>query len=160
MRSIADRLADLGAIILMALMLMTAVDVVGRYLFNSPLKGGTELTEFMLSALIFCAVPIVTLTGGHVVVELITWRLPTAMLGLAQRLLYALLATIHGVIAYGVWKLAARSVKRNELSEYLALPVGYIQFFAVFCLGVTALVCLGLCLRPSRASGADTSPPP
>ena len=159
MRRLADRLADLGAIILMALMVMTAVDVVGRYVFNSPLKGGTELTEFMLSALIFCAVPIVALTGGHVIVELINWRLPPRLAALSQRILFGMLAAVHGVLALGVWRLAARSVKRNELSEYLQLPVGYVQYFAVSCLAVTALVCLWRCLGPLHASQSDTATP-
>lgn len=155
--ALATSLLNLGAIILMALMVMTAIDVVGRYLFNSPLKGGTELTEFALSALIFCAVPIVTLTGGHVVVELINWRVPAAWAAAATRALYAMLATINGSLAFGVWKLAARSVKRNELSEYLQLPVGYIQYFAVLCLALTALVCTWKALSPDNSHPTESA---
>ncbi len=150
-------LQNISAIILMALMIMTSVDVVGRYGFNSPLKGGTELTEFALSALIFCALPIVTLTGGHVVVELLNWRVSKVWAARANRLLFAMIATVSGALAWGVYKLAARSVKRNELSEYLQIPVGYVQYIAVGCLAITALLCAWKCLAPDNST--DVTPP-
>ncbi|MEM7378910.1 MAG: TRAP transporter small permease subunit, partial [Pseudomonadota bacterium] len=105
----------------------------------------------------FCALPLVTLTGGHVIVELITWRVPPRVAMLAHRLLYGGLAAIHATLAFGVWRLAARSVKRNELSEYLQLPVGYVQYFAVGCLSLTALVCLWRCLGPHTPDDANAT---
>ncbi|MBP0050213.1 TRAP transporter small permease, partial [Marinobacterium sp. AK62] len=36
-------LEAVSALVLFGLMALTCVDVVGRYLFNSPLHGGTEL---------------------------------------------------------------------------------------------------------------------
>ena len=42
------------------MMMLTAVDVAGRYLFNKPLTGGFELTEMMLAALIYCGLPLVS----------------------------------------------------------------------------------------------------
>jgi TRAP-type C4-dicarboxylate transport system permease small subunit len=41
-----------SAAVLFLMMFVTAVDVVGRYVFNKPLNGGFELTEMMLAALI------------------------------------------------------------------------------------------------------------
>ena len=42
------------------MMMITAVDVAGRYLFNKPLAGGFELTEMLLAALIYCGLPLVS----------------------------------------------------------------------------------------------------
>ena len=48
------------------LMLITFVDVVSRYLFNLPLRGGFEATELMLLVLIFAGLPLVSHADEHV----------------------------------------------------------------------------------------------
>ena len=51
------------------MMMITAVDVAGRYLFNKPLAGGFELTEMMLAALIYCGLPLVSKRREHIVID-------------------------------------------------------------------------------------------
>ena len=51
------------------MMMLTAVDVAGRYLFNKPLAGGFELTEMMLAALIYCGLPLVSKRREHIVID-------------------------------------------------------------------------------------------
>lgn len=141
-------LSDIGAIVLFALMILTCVDVLGRYLFNSPLDGGTELTEFALAIIVFSAIPIVTLTGGNVVVELIDFKFSAKSAATAKRVLSFIWAAVFAGIAYGIWKLGARAIKRSEISEYLHIPVGYILYFAVFCLALGAVACLWRSFAP------------
>ncbi|MGB0866251.1 MAG: TRAP transporter small permease [Granulosicoccaceae bacterium] len=141
-------LSDIGAVVLFALMILTCVDVLGRYLFNSPLNGGTELTEFALAIIVFSAIPIITLTGGNVVVELIDFKFSAKSAVVAKRVLDFIWAAVFSGIAYGVWKLGARAIKRSEVSEYLHIPVGYILYFAVFCLALGAVACLWRSVAP------------
>ena len=57
----ATRLLGLGAaVLLFAMMVLTFVDVWGRYFFNSPVPGGFEVTELMMAALIFAGLPLAT----------------------------------------------------------------------------------------------------
>lgn len=142
-------LSDFGAWVLFALMLMTCADVFGRYLFNSPLDGGTELTEFALAIIVFSTLPIVTLTAGHVVVELIDFKLGSAVSAGAKRALNLVWALVFSGIAYGTWKLGARAIKRAEVSEYLHIPVGYILYFSVACLILGSCACLWRCFTPA-----------
>ena len=58
-----------SAIVLFAMMLITAVDVAGRYLFNKPIAGGFELTEILLAALIYCGLPLVSARREHIVID-------------------------------------------------------------------------------------------
>ena len=51
------------------MMLVTAVDVAGRYLFNKPIAGGFELTEILLAALIYCGLPLVSARRDHIVID-------------------------------------------------------------------------------------------
>ncbi len=54
-----------------ALMLLTAVDVVSRYIFNWPLRGAFELTELGLLVLIFAGLPLASRRGEHVTLDFI-----------------------------------------------------------------------------------------
>ena len=62
-------LGVLAAAILFAMMLLTAVDVLGRYLFNRPVNGGFEVTEIMLATLIYCGLPLVSARREHIVID-------------------------------------------------------------------------------------------
>ena len=49
--------------LLVALTLVTCIDVVARYWFNAPLSGAYELTEIFLASLIFLATRRITLAS-------------------------------------------------------------------------------------------------
>ena len=58
------------AVILVALMLITAVDVIGRYFLSRPLPGALELTVMLLAALLSTSLPSVILRGENVAIDL------------------------------------------------------------------------------------------
>ena len=62
-------LGAISATVLFVMMMITAIDVAGRYLFNKPLAGGFELTEMMLAALIYCGLPLVSKRREHIVID-------------------------------------------------------------------------------------------
>lgn len=64
-------LEAISVIFLFSLMLLTCLDVGGRYLFNNAIDGSIELTQIGLAILVFAALPIITWRGGHIVVDLI-----------------------------------------------------------------------------------------
>ena len=64
----------IAATVLMAMMLLTAVDVALRYVFNRPISGAFEVVEYMMAVLIpFCIVYCAD-QNSHVAVELIVGR--------------------------------------------------------------------------------------
>ena len=68
----ADSLLGAAAsTILMAMMLLTVVDVVARYVFNRPLRGAFEVTELLLAVLIFAGLPLVSHANEHVTMDFI-----------------------------------------------------------------------------------------
>src|SRR6266849_6455550 len=69
-RALVPLLGYVAAVVMLFLMLLTCVDVVGRYFLNKPLTGGFELTEVLLASLIFAGLPLVTLRGDHITVDL------------------------------------------------------------------------------------------
>ncbi len=63
-----------AATILMAMMLLTAADVVLRYIFNRPISGGFELVEYMMAVLIPFSIVYCADQRSHVAVDLILGR--------------------------------------------------------------------------------------
>lgn len=93
----------LSALLVTGLVLVTVVDVVGRYAFNAPLKGAFEVTQVLLGALVFAALPLTTAKGAHIEVDLLLPLLPAGVSrGLAR---FAGLVTAC-VFLFFAWRLA------------------------------------------------------
>ncbi|WP_369856902.1 TRAP transporter small permease [Candidatus Thalassolituus haligoni] len=121
-----------AAIILFVLMGLTCVDVVGRYLFNSPVHGSVELTEIGLALMVFAAMPVVTWRFGHVVVDLLDRFIGTRILKVIGLLVALLISSSMFFLAFRIFDLGARSILRGVITEYLSFPRGYIvQYIAV-----------------------------
>lgn len=122
-------LGAVAAIILLCLVLVTCIDVVGRYLLNEPLKGAFEMTELMLVALVFSALPLTTARREHVEVDLLTAVCGSRVdrwLTLGSALFSAaLLVTFAWRLAVHAGKAAGDGSTTNALAIPLA-PFGYL----------------------------------
>jgi len=72
----AKVLNTIAAGFLAAMMVLTGVDVFLRYIFNRPVTGSYEMTEFMMPIVIAFGLAYCALEKGHVSVQLVTSRLP------------------------------------------------------------------------------------
>ena len=97
-----------SAILLFCLMTLTTADVIGRYIFNWPLRGAFEATELMLLVLIFAGLPLVSHADEHVTMDFIDRVLPPA----GQR---ALIRIVHAACAaimfFLTWQVCTRPVR-------------------------------------------------
>ncbi len=75
---IAEKLMWLAAVGLVTLMLVTFVDVIGRYFFSKPLTASNEITELVMVAMIFLAGGYYTLQGRQINID-------TVLMFLSQR---------------------------------------------------------------------------
>jgi TRAP-type C4-dicarboxylate transport system permease small subunit len=131
-----------SALILMALMLLTCGDVIGRYVFNNSINGTTELTELALGIIIFCQIPVVTIAASHVVVDILDKLMPTVFARFSGVLTNLIVAYGFFFLAQRIWELAARSLKRGVVTEFLGIPVAYfVQFISVM-MFVTMIILL------------------
>ena len=69
----------LGAIALFAMMILTTVDVAGRYLFNAPVLGAFEITEYLILILVFSFLADTQSQKIHVSVDLLFERFPESV---------------------------------------------------------------------------------
>lgn len=129
---LAFLLEVIAALTLFFLMALTCADVFGRYVLNDAVDGATEMTEIGLAVLVFAEMPVITWRGGHVVVDVLDkWmgnKVITA-LGLFSAVIVSGAIYFLGV---RIHELASRALRRDQITEYLQIPVGYIvEYIAI-----------------------------
>jgi len=121
-----------AALTLFVLMILTCTDVLGRYLFDNSLDAASELTEVCIAIIVFAEMPIITWRGGHVVVDIIDSFFSKTIIKVLALLSIFIMASSLYYVAHRIFFMGARSLRRGEESEYLAIPMGYIvQYIAI-----------------------------
>lgn len=131
-RWLAFALEVIAATVLFLLVVMTCVDVTGRYLFSNSLDGAVELTRIGLAIMVFAELPVVTWRGGHIVVDLLDRVLGSRVVRALGLLAALVISTSMYFLGVRVFELAERSLRRGVVTEYLGLPTGHvIEYIAV-----------------------------
>lgn len=131
-RRLARFLLIAAAVILCALLLLTAVDVVGRYLLNAPVNGKTELSRFMMAGLIAAALPVIGVTGGHISVDLLDRFFRGRIAAIRDLLIDGMAAFSLFVLGYWLLFRADRLQSRGYVSDFLHLPLHPVAYFIAF----------------------------
>jgi len=126
--------------ILLAMMLLTVVDVVARYVFNRPVRGAFEVTELMLVVLIFAGLPLVSFTGEHAVMDFIDRVLgPRAQRGL-ERLVQLACAAFLFLLTGLMWRKADRIWAYRDATDVLRIVYGPFVYFMALTLGLAGVI--------------------
>lgn len=159
MRSLQKLISLVAAVLLFGLMMLTVVDVIGRNIFNHPLRGATELTELFLVVLTFLLFPILALTSRHIVAD-VADVFGSRILDALQIILTAILgAGFFALVAWRLWLLASRSASYGDVTSTFGLPVAPILYFVAVLSGFCALAfippLLTLVRRPSKVEAPE-----
>jgi TRAP-type C4-dicarboxylate transport system permease small subunit len=137
----ADAVLGIAAsALLFAMMCLTFVDVVARYLFNSPIRGGFEVTELTLLVLIFAGLPLVSHADEHVTMDFIDRMLPARAVAALVRLVHALAAAMFFFLTWQMLIKAQRIAGYGDTTDVLRIAVGPFVYFMAAMIGLTALV--------------------
>ena len=126
--------------ILFCMMTLTFVDVVLRYVFNRPLRGGFEVTELMLLVLIFAGLPLVTHAGEHVTMDLIDRWLSTRARNALTRLMEAVSAALMFALTWFMWIKATRVAGYGDTTDVLRIAVAPFVYFMVAMILLSGLI--------------------
>lgn len=137
-------LGGCAALLLFFMMALTFVDVIGRYLFNTPVYGGFEMTEVVLATLIFCGLPLVTARDEHVTVDLFDRMIPAGVRHVRDAAIAVLCAVLLFVLSYHVWGKAGDSMRYGDVTAILEIPLGPMVYFMSVMLAATGVVYLWL----------------
>ena len=136
-----------GGAVLAALMTVILIDVIGRYLFNSPLYGSLDLAVVLLVLAVSCAIGYGGRAGAHVTADMVTTVVGPRfewISGIAVKLLAAAVTAIWSWRLLVTGQTAARLGESTQLLNipfapvYTALAIG-VGLYAVV-LALEALV--------------------
>lgn len=141
------------AIVLTASMTVIVIDVVGRYLFLSPLKGADDINSILIGLMVFTGLPLVTAREDHIRVDLFTARMGASWRGALSRVFAVVGATVLAVMAWKLWTTAAIFADFNDRTPMLRVPVAPFAYVMAALAAVSAALQLALALRPSVFGG-------
>ena len=155
--------ANLAAAVLLLLVVLTCIDVIGRYFFNSPLVGDVELVQICMGLIIFLSFPIMFLRNDHIVVDLIPFFGKGRVAWLVA--IASLIVTVGVAYILGdrVYDYAVRAFEDGDITQYLSIPrypvVGLITVAIFAAAFVSLLRALVLLSRANKAADYDAEKP-
>ncbi len=133
-------LGVVAAAILFAMMALTVVDVVARYVFSRPLRGAFEITELMLLVLIFAGLPLVSFADEHAVMDFIDRLLGPRSQGWLERFVQLVNATFMFLLTWLVWGKADRIWAYRDATDVLRIVYGPFVYFMAVTLALAGVI--------------------
>lgn len=121
-------LSGVAAIIMFMMMALTLTDVLGRYLFSTPIKGAFELTEIMLAAVIFLGLPIVTAANDHISVDIIDSFLSDRIKKIQCFFISVINISAFVIFSWILWNHAFKLFNYGDSSSILKIPYSWLAF--------------------------------
>jgi len=108
-----------GALFLLPLMLITVGEVVGRNLFNRPIAGTVELSEYLLAIFILLGVAYTQQVKGYVAVSFFVSRL-----SLRGQMSLKIVSTVLSLFIFSVlaWQGLIVGLEEKTVSDMLRVP--------------------------------------
>ncbi len=142
----------LSASALFAIMALTFFDVGGRKLLDNSIPGSFELTELLMVALIFGALPLVSMRDEHVVFDSLDGVLPAALRRVQGLLVHLLCAAAMLGLAWLMWQSGGQFAESGETTAQLKIPKApFLYGMATMC-AICGLVHLSLLTQAPGAS--------
>jgi TRAP-type C4-dicarboxylate transport system permease small subunit len=136
-----------AAVILLGMVLLTVVDVIGRYVVSRPVPGSFEVTELLLLVLIFAGLPLVSRADEHVTMDFID-RFIGARRSLLQRLVHLACAAVMVLLGWLVWLKAGKIAAYGDATDVLRIAYGPFVYF------MAAMIALSGLIHAVKAAGA------
>jgi len=147
-----------AAVILFCMMMITFVDVIGRYGFNSPMRGGFEITELMLLVLIFAGLPLVSHADEHVTMDFIDHLIGPK----GKRILVSIAHLVVAVALLGlswlIWIKAGKIAGYGDTTDVLRIAVGPFVYFMAAMIALSGLSHAWKLFTPAEPASSPGAP--
>jgi TRAP-type C4-dicarboxylate transport system permease small subunit len=155
-------LAAIAGSLLFAMMTLTFVDVVLRYFFNSPIRGGFEVTEMMMAVLIFAGLPLVSRKNEHVTIDAFDHFFPEPVRRALHVVIHLVCAATLAGMAWLLYRKAQGFAEIGDVTQTLKLSIApFVHLMAALTL-VTGLVHVAAAFGdpPAEAGAIDSGGAP
>ncbi|NNE87270.1 MAG: TRAP transporter small permease [Silicimonas sp.] len=123
---IIKALEMLSMTFLMLMMILTFVDVIGRYILNQPVFGANEMISSLLAVLIFSGLGIANARDDHIVVELLDHRVRRLSPKVYEVVIQSFSVLVMSLIAFVLFELALEAYHQKALTFVLEIPLAWI----------------------------------
>lgn len=125
-------LSRLGCVALCSMMGLTVVDVLGRYVFNSPILGAFEITSFLVSILVFSFLGYAQSQKAHVTVDILVNAFSEKAQSVVKLINYTIALFIMILISWKGFEKAVESMETGDSPMNLPVPIHPFVFFMAF----------------------------
>lgn len=129
----------ISCIMLLVIMFLGASDVIGRYVFNRPITGASDINQILMGGMVFLGWAYVYYKKGHISVDIILFLYPPQM-----RIVFALLMTFITLVLFGfiLWQSVLITISDWQTGrEVSIINIPIAPFKALVSLGAL-LLCL------------------
>ena len=123
---IVKTLEALTCIFLLLMMVLSFIDVLGRYVFNQPIFGANEMISSLLALVIFSGLGMANARDDHIVVELLDHKVRRLSPKVYEVVIQGFSVLAMSLIAYVLLDLAIESYQHKALTFVLEIPLAYI----------------------------------
>jgi TRAP-type C4-dicarboxylate transport system permease small subunit len=139
------------------LTVITFIDILGRYLFNSPITGVFEITELALAVMVFLALGYTQVFKGHVTIDFFVSRLNPAKRKCMEIFMLSVSFLLISVLTWELGLHTVRLYRAGNVTGVLELPHWPIVLTMAIGSGVYAINILLDLLSAIRKGGSDAT---
>ena len=129
------------------LVLITVIDVLGRYLLSLPLPGTTEITEIILGILIYIGLPYITRDEEHVTVSLFSNYFNNSIIKIQKIVVNFIVSIILFIIARQLYLHGLDLNLYNEITTFLEIPKAPIAYLMATLSMIASIMALCNCYK-------------
>ena len=157
--ALADTLlCVMAATVLFAMMALTFVDVILRYIFNAPLRGSFEITELMMVVLIMAGLPLVSRQEEHVVLDVFDDLMSPVVHRVLRFLVNILCSTTMAGMGALMWTKAGQIASYGDTTAALKITLAPYVYLMAGLIFLTALIHLYQAFTPpGKPRGTTTT---
>jgi TRAP-type C4-dicarboxylate transport system permease small subunit len=158
--AMAERALDaITGVLLIALMMLTTVDVLGRNLLRQPVPGATELTEILLAGIVFLSFPRLAYRQGHIVVDLLDFLTGPRTRRIQTRCAAVLSAVTFAGLTWPLHRAALRAMEDGDTTIQLGIPLYFpLWLMSAICLVTGVAFVLGAFQPPPQKTPTSGEP--
>lgn len=120
---IAQALALVGGAVALAVAVIVAASILGRWLFSMPIPGDFELVQMGTAVAVFAFLPYCQTVRGNIVVDTFTAGLPVRIRGRMDGLWDGVFAAAMALVAACLMRGTLDTFSSQEVSMVLRIPV-------------------------------------
>jgi TRAP-type mannitol/chloroaromatic compound transport system permease small subunit len=140
--SVIPVIGNIGAFFIVAAMLLTVADVIGRRFLDNPVPGSYEISAMMLVIVVFSTITYCQLMKGHVSIDILVSRLGQKTQDIINSIVYVIFLVIYVILTWQLYVYAIETFHKNEVSGTILLPVYPFVFIAAIGCTLLSLVVL------------------